>query len=727
MATGLEQWKQKVREKSASILKNVQKILGFVKDGTFDKLSEVSGSTAKYASSLIDLVTDEVSDSDPQGKSLMDSVKEAKTSLLEVIRTISAVTASPNDDNKEKLKSGCKGVAERIKKLNDLINAFQGEERKPAVANTPASTTETKPVNEVLLKKVEELKSEGKKAVEALRDVEQAVQTQDQSRLVSAARVLSGMSQLLITVARDNNLATLGDSFKDKVLQVINKAKDAFKTKTPEMQTALSEATKNTEEVLNSVVTGLENAARGTTPSSPASSSPASSPVPTPKSTVISSGNNTNTAPKPDSPAPVKKEGMPKTKRPPTPGEPLSSRDSIKMLQQEFSSRDPEEVFEVMEKLGEGASGAVYKATHKETKRLLAIKKMKVGLNNVSATVKEIKIMKDLNCPWALKYYGCYRKEEFIWIIMEYADAGSVQDILDEREDQEKVLNEEQIASIAQQVLKALQYLHSMKKIHRDIKAGNILLNSKGMAKLADFGISAQMVGDEKRTTTIGSSYWMAPETLMGGGYDSRADIWSLGITLLEMAEGIPPLIEEQPHKAVFRIVNDPPPRLSNPKAWSPEFNDFIANCLVKNPEKRPTSDIMLKHPFLEKAKVEAVMELLKNKIKEKKKKKEKKLDIEEGFCVRVNFDKENKNVVVPSHATAEDIVKRCQEMFNYTKAASDYNLYLLPDDTAKSKEVRKLDRYDIAFKLVDSKKKKKEDKKKKPDEMMPLLHLQIK
>lgn len=158
------------------------------------------------------------------------------------------------------------------------------------------------------------------------------------------------------------------------MLQVINKAKDAFKTKTAEMQAQLTEATKSTEEVLNSVITGLENAARGTTPSSPASSSPAASPVPAPKSTVISSSNNTNTAPKPDSPAPVKKEGTPKSKRPPT-GEPLSSRDSIKMLQQEFSSRDPEEVFEVMEKLGEGASGAVYKATHKETKRLLAIKK----------------------------------------------------------------------------------------------------------------------------------------------------------------------------------------------------------------------------------------------------------------------------------------------------------------------------------------------------------------
>lgn len=159
------------------------------------------------------------------------------------------------------------------------------------------------------------------------------------------------------------------------MLQVINKAKDAFKNKTAEMQAALAEATKSTEEVFNSVVSGLENAARGTTPSSPASSSPAASPVPMPKSTVVSSGNNTNTAPKPDSPAPAKKEGTPKAKRPPTTGEPLSSRDSIKMLQQEFSSRDPEEVFEVMEKLGEGASGAVYRATHKETKRLLAIKK----------------------------------------------------------------------------------------------------------------------------------------------------------------------------------------------------------------------------------------------------------------------------------------------------------------------------------------------------------------
>ena len=212
---------------------------------------------------------------------------------------------------------------------------------------------------------------------------------------------------------------------------------------------------------------------------------------------------------------------------------------------------------------------------------------MKVGLNNVNATVKEIKIMKDLKSTFTLKYYGCYRKDEFIWIIMEYADGGSVQDILDEREDEEVILSEDQIGAVAFQVLQALQYLHSMKKIHRDVKAGNILLTSRGMAKLADFGISAQIVGDEKRTTTIGSSYWMAPETLMGGGYDSKADVWSLGITLLEMAEGIPPLIEEQPHKAVFRIVNDPPPKLSNPSRWSKNFNDFVSVCLTKNPDEK--------------------------------------------------------------------------------------------------------------------------------------------
>jgi serine/threonine protein kinase len=128
----------------------------------------------------------------------------------------------------------------------------------------------------------------------------------------------------------------------------------------------------------------------------------------------------------------------------------------------------------------------------------------------------------------------------------------------------------------------------------RDVKAGNILLNSQGMAKLADFGISAQIVGDEKRTTTIGSSYWMAPETLMGGGYDSRADIWSLGITLLEMAEGIPPLIEEQPHRAVMRIVKDPPPKLRDPQRWSKDFVDFVERCLTKDPEKRPTAAELL-------------------------------------------------------------------------------------------------------------------------------------
>jgi serine/threonine protein kinase len=378
----------------------------------------------------------------------------------------------------------------------------------------------------------------------------------------------------------------------------------------------------------------------------------------------------------------------------------LDSKQSIRILQQEFSSRDPEDVFQVLEKIGEGATGTVYKALHKETQRVVAIKKMKVGLNNVSNTVKEIKIMKDLKSPYTLKYYGCYRKDDFIWLVMEYCDGGSVQDILDAREDQEVVLTEEQIGAITAQVLQALHYLHSLKKIHRDVKAGNILLNSQGMAKLADFGISAQIVGDEKRTTTIGSSYWMAPETLIGGGYDSRADIWSLGITLLEMAEGIPPLIDEQPHRAVMRIVKDPPPKLRDPQRWSKEFVDFVERCLTKDPEHRPTAAELLNHPFIKNAKPDAIFTLFKGK-KEKKKKKDK-IDVELEVNLKVYFldTTQHQTILVPSHVTAEDLIKRCSEAFTLTKPLTDYALYVQSDDNGKIKE-KKLDKYELPYSVL--------------------------
>ena len=410
------------------------------------------------------------------------------------------------------------------------------------------------------------------------------------------------------------------------------------------------------------------------------------------------------------------------------PADVMTPKDGIKQLQKEFSSRDPEKVFKVQEQLGEGASGAVFRAVHRETKKVVAIKRMQVGVNNVTATVKEIKIMKDLKSAFTLKYYGCYNKDDAIWIIMEYCDGGSLQDIIDARENEEICLTESQIAQIVAQVLQALEYLHSMKKIHRDIKAGNILLNSQGMAKLADFGISAQQVGDEKRTTTIGSSYWMAPETLMGGGYDSKADIWSLGITIMEMAEGIPPLIEEQPHKAAFRIVNDPPPKLSAPHMWSKNFVDFVSHCLTKNPEQRPTSAELRKHPFI--AEVgesnDAIVELInwsqKDKKKRVKKKKSKTADVEDEFNLSITFEESNTNktLLLPGHATAEDVCRQCSDGVKHAKDPKTYGLFVVIDDGSGKPKEKKMGPYDLPGKILSTLQKKFKGKKAKPGQPEP-------
>jgi len=178
---------------------------------------------------------------------------------------------------------------------------------------------------------------------------------------------------------------------------------------------------------------------------------------------------------------------------------------------------------------------------------------------------------------------------------MEYCGPGSISDLMTITK---KTLTEVQIAMVIRDVLKGLNHLHEKQRIHRDIKAGNILLNDKCVAKLADFGVSGQSKDFTKHHTVIGTPFWMAPEVIQEE-YDKEADIWSLGITAIEMAEGKPPYYNIHPMRAIFMIPTRPPPKLSNPDQWSQEFISFVAACLQKKPQDRPTALKLLKHPFI--------------------------------------------------------------------------------------------------------------------------------
>ncbi|KAJ4430170.1 hypothetical protein ANN_22380, partial [Periplaneta americana] len=244
--------------------------------------------------------------------------------------------------------------------------------------------------------------------------------------------------------------------------------------------------------------------------------------------------------------------------------------------------------------------GSVYKALHKESGQVLAIKQVPVD-TDLQEIIKEISIMQQCDSPWVVKYYGSYFKNTDLWIVMEYCGAGSVSDIMRLRK---KTLTEDEIATILCDTLKGLEYLHLRRKIHRDIKAGNILLNTEGHAKLADFGVAGQLTDTmAKRNTVIGTPFWMAPEVIQEIGYDCVADIWSLGITALEMAEGKPPYGDIHPMRAIFMIPTKPPPSFREPDQWTPEFIDFVSRCLVKNPEERATASELLHHEFIGNAK----------------------------------------------------------------------------------------------------------------------------
>ncbi|NXI70491.1 TAOK3 kinase, partial [Anseranas semipalmata] len=263
-----------------------------------------------------------------------------------------------------------------------------------------------------------------------------------------------------------------------------------------------------------------------------------------------------------------------------------------------FYKDDPEEIFVGLHEIGHGSFGAVYFATNSHTNEVVAVKKMSYSGKQTNEKwqdiIKEVKFLQQLKHPNTIEYKGCYLKEHTAWLVMEYC-LGSASDLL---EVHKKPLQEVEIAAITHGALQGLAYLHSHCKIHRDIKAGNILLTEPGQVKLADFG-SASIVSPAN--SFVGTPYWMAPEVILAmdeGQYDGKVDVWSLGITCIELAERKPPLFNMNAMSALYHIAqNDSPTLQSN--EWSDSFRGFVDYCLQKIPQERPSSTDLLRHDFV--------------------------------------------------------------------------------------------------------------------------------
>ncbi|XP_073344031.1 TRAF2 and NCK interacting kinase b isoform X7 [Pagrus major] len=271
--------------------------------------------------------------------------------------------------------------------------------------------------------------------------------------------------------------------------------------------------------------------------------------------------------------------------------------------------RDPAGIFELVELVGNGTYGQVYKGRHVKTGQLAAIKVMDVTGDEEEEIKAEINMLKKYSHHRNIAtYYGAFIKknppgmDDQLWLVMEFCGAGSVTDLI--KNTKGNTLKEEWIAYVCREILRGLTHLHQHKVIHRDIKGQNVLLTENAEVKLVDFGVSAQLdrtVG--RRNTFIGTPYWMAPEVIAcdenpDATYDFKSDLWSLGITAIEMAEGAPPLCDMHPMRALFLIPRNPAPRLKS-KKWSKKFQSFIESCLVKSHSQRPSTEQLLKHPFI--------------------------------------------------------------------------------------------------------------------------------
>ncbi|CDF35532.1 Serine/threonine-protein kinase [Chondrus crispus] len=286
----------------------------------------------------------------------------------------------------------------------------------------------------------------------------------------------------------------------------------------------------------------------------------------------------------------------------------------------DFREDDPFMLFTRMEQIGQGSCGNVYRAVDKNG-RFVALKKVKPESSRDWKLYKfEVQVMQDqYKSDNLVDCYDAFRSGNELWIVMEYVSAGTLADLLSEQRGAEfqrsqqaqaegagevaggRKMEENVIAYICREVLRGLESLHSIRRVHRDIKGDNILLDMDGSVKIADFGFCAELSrGSGKRNTVVGTPYWMAPEVIRGANYDCKVDLWSTGILALECAEGKPPHLDASPIRAMFLIATQGAPELSEAAKWSETMREFIGLCCKVKPEERRSAEEMLQHEFIE-------------------------------------------------------------------------------------------------------------------------------